>query len=183
MTIGKLSNESAEAEDHTMSPFGKRLIGAARQARKIVRGEADPKNYIVHIPDDIDVQAIFETNTEYAGETAKSAIIQRMENSSQMSKGADFMTGTQTVVADRETAIALIEKAIETLDQRPLDHFVEGMLTEGHRAGLSSMAISGDEPGTYIQFLVVCEHRGLISNAEMHSFCLRFVDARTARAA
>ena len=41
-----------------MSKLGKRLIRAAQDARKIARGEADPKTYRVHVPADIDVQAI-----------------------------------------------------------------------------------------------------------------------------
>jgi putative transcriptional regulator len=41
-----------------MSKLGKRLITAAREARTIARGEADPKTYRVHVPADIDVQTI-----------------------------------------------------------------------------------------------------------------------------
>jgi putative transcriptional regulator len=41
-----------------MSKLGKRLIGAAREARKIARGEADPKTYRVFVPPTVDVAAI-----------------------------------------------------------------------------------------------------------------------------
>ena len=38
-----------------MTSFGKRLIDAAKEARAIARGEADPKTYRVHVPAYIDV--------------------------------------------------------------------------------------------------------------------------------
>ncbi len=41
-----------------MSKLGKRLIKAARNARKIARGAADPGSYRVYVPADIDVQSI-----------------------------------------------------------------------------------------------------------------------------
>jgi putative transcriptional regulator len=41
-----------------MSSLGKRLIAAAKEARQIARGKADPSTYRVHLPVDIDVQSI-----------------------------------------------------------------------------------------------------------------------------
>jgi putative transcriptional regulator len=41
-----------------MSALGKRLIKAAKNARKIARGEADPASFQVHIPENLDVQKI-----------------------------------------------------------------------------------------------------------------------------
>lgn len=41
-----------------MSKLGQRLIRVAKDARRIARGEADPKTYRVFVPDDIDVQRI-----------------------------------------------------------------------------------------------------------------------------
>ena len=41
-----------------MSTLGKRLIKAAKEARSIARGEADPATYRVHVPADIDVRTI-----------------------------------------------------------------------------------------------------------------------------
>ena len=41
-----------------MTTLGKRLITAAEEARTIVRGEADPSTYRVHIPADVDVKVI-----------------------------------------------------------------------------------------------------------------------------
>lgn len=38
-----------------MSKLGKRLITAAKEARAIARGEADPKTYRIHVPAEIDV--------------------------------------------------------------------------------------------------------------------------------
>jgi putative transcriptional regulator len=38
-----------------MSKLGKRLIAAAKEARAIARGEADPKTYRIHVPAEIDV--------------------------------------------------------------------------------------------------------------------------------
>jgi putative transcriptional regulator len=41
-----------------MSKFGKRLIAAAREARAIARGEADPATYNIYVPAQIDVKAM-----------------------------------------------------------------------------------------------------------------------------
>lgn len=41
-----------------MSKLGKRLNQAAKEARAIARGKADPSTYRVHVPADIDVKAI-----------------------------------------------------------------------------------------------------------------------------
>jgi putative transcriptional regulator len=41
-----------------VSALGKRLIKAAKSARAIARGEADPETYRVHVPVDIDVKAV-----------------------------------------------------------------------------------------------------------------------------
>jgi len=41
-----------------MSALGKRLIKAAKNARKIARGEADPASFHVHVPTTLDVQKI-----------------------------------------------------------------------------------------------------------------------------
>jgi putative transcriptional regulator len=41
-----------------MTTLGKRLIEAAKEARMIARGEADPKSYRVHVPADVDVKSI-----------------------------------------------------------------------------------------------------------------------------
>lgn len=41
-----------------MSSFGKGLVNAARQARAIARGEAEPATFRVYTPDAVDVVAI-----------------------------------------------------------------------------------------------------------------------------
>jgi putative transcriptional regulator len=41
-----------------MATLGKRLLQAAKEARTIARGEADPSTYKVHVPAEIDVKAI-----------------------------------------------------------------------------------------------------------------------------
>jgi putative transcriptional regulator len=41
-----------------MTTLGKRLVQSAKEARKIVRGEADAKSYKMHIPAEIDVRAV-----------------------------------------------------------------------------------------------------------------------------
>jgi len=41
-----------------MSKLGKRLIKAAKSARAIARGDADPTTYRVHVPAEVDVRAI-----------------------------------------------------------------------------------------------------------------------------
>jgi putative transcriptional regulator len=39
-----------------MSALGKRLLKAAKEARAIARGEADPASYRIHVPAEIDVK-------------------------------------------------------------------------------------------------------------------------------
>jgi putative transcriptional regulator len=41
-----------------MSKLGKRLIAAAKEARAIVRGEADPATYRIHVPVLVDVKSL-----------------------------------------------------------------------------------------------------------------------------
>ena len=41
-----------------MTSLGKRLVQAAKEARAIARGEADPATYCVRAPSNVDVQAI-----------------------------------------------------------------------------------------------------------------------------
>lgn len=44
-----------------MSKVGERILRSARQALAFARGEADPKDFRVHVPEDIDVRAIRRT--------------------------------------------------------------------------------------------------------------------------
>jgi len=44
--------------DRRRPALGARLVRAARQAKAIASGEADPKAYRVHLPDEIDAKAI-----------------------------------------------------------------------------------------------------------------------------
>ena len=41
-----------------MTAAGKRLIRAAKEARSIARGEADPATYVLHVPAAVDVKGI-----------------------------------------------------------------------------------------------------------------------------
>ncbi|MEA2906928.1 MAG: putative transcriptional regulator [Alphaproteobacteria bacterium] len=41
-----------------MTKLGKRLIEAAKEARAIIRGEADPATYRIHVPHEVDVKAL-----------------------------------------------------------------------------------------------------------------------------
>jgi putative transcriptional regulator len=41
-----------------MTKLGKRLIEAAKEARAIARGEADPATYRIHVPYEVDVKAL-----------------------------------------------------------------------------------------------------------------------------
>jgi putative transcriptional regulator len=41
-----------------MTKLGKALIKAAKEARAIARGEADPSTYRVHVPPEIDVKSL-----------------------------------------------------------------------------------------------------------------------------
>ena len=88
----------------------------------------------------------------------------------------------QTVIADRAAALELIETAVLSLDQQPLQGIVEQLLTEEHKAGIAIMAVSGDEPNVFEQFLVLSEYYGSITESEMIGFALRFVAASRDRA-
>ncbi|MCL2716367.1 MAG: hypothetical protein FWD68_17830 [Alphaproteobacteria bacterium] len=89
----------------------------------------------------------------------------------------------QGVIADRNTALELIETAISTLDPRPLEGIVDRLMTPEFEDSLSIMAVSGDEPNMFEQFLVLCEDYGLITEAEMIEFVRRFVVVSRDRAA
>ena len=52
-------------------------------------------------------------------------------------------------VADRAHALRLAKHVIKTLDQKPLEPIVAEMLTDGHKAALSAMAMSRDEPDLF----------------------------------
>jgi putative transcriptional regulator len=41
-----------------MTTLGKRLLRASKEARAIVRGEANPSTYRIHVPADIDVKRL-----------------------------------------------------------------------------------------------------------------------------
>ena len=87
------------------------------------------------------------------------------------------------VIADRARALRLAKQVIRTLDQKPLEPIVAAMLTDGHKAALSAMAVSRDEPNLFEQFLVLCEEAGLLSEEDCDQLGDAYVEARRARAA
>ena len=87
------------------------------------------------------------------------------------------------VIADRARALRLAKQVIRTLDQKPLEPIVVAMLTDGHKAALSAMAVSRDEPNLFEQFLVLCEEAGLLSGEDCDQLGDAYVEARRARAA
>ena len=87
------------------------------------------------------------------------------------------------VIADRARALRLAKQVIRTLDQKPLEPIVAAMLTDGHKAALSAMAVSRDEPNLFEQFLVLCEEAGLLSEEDCDQLGNAYVEARRARAA
>ena len=87
------------------------------------------------------------------------------------------------VVADRAHALRLAKQVIKTLDQKPLEPIVAAMLTDGHKAALSAMAVSRDEPNLFEQFLVLGEEAGLLSGEDCDQLGDAYVEARRARAA
>ena len=87
------------------------------------------------------------------------------------------------VVADRAHALRLAKRVIKTLDPKPLEPIVAAMLTDGHKAALSAMAVSRDEPNLFEQFLVLCEEAGRLSEADCDQLGEAYVEARRARAA
>ena len=87
------------------------------------------------------------------------------------------------IIADRARALRLAKQVIRTLDQKPLEPFVAAMLTDGHKAALSAMAVSRDEPNLFEQFLVLCEEAGLLSGEDCDQLGDAYVEARRARAA
>ena len=87
------------------------------------------------------------------------------------------------VIADRARALRLAKQVSRTLDQKPLEPIVAAMLTDGHKAALSAMAVSRDEPNLFEQFLVLCEEAGLLSGEDCDQLGDAYVEARRARAA
>jgi len=87
------------------------------------------------------------------------------------------------IIADRARALRLAKQVIRTLDQKPLEPIVAAMLTDGHKAALSAMAVSRDEPNLFEQFLVLCEEAGLLSGEDCDQLGDAYVEARRARAA
>lgn len=87
------------------------------------------------------------------------------------------------IIADRTRALRLAKQVIRTLDQKPLEPIVAAMLTDGHKAALSAMAVSRDEPNLFEQFLVLCEEAGLLSGEDCDQLGDAYVEARRARAA
>lgn len=95
------------------------------------------------------------------------------------------MTSTLTespVVADRAHALRLAKQVIKILDRKPLEPFVSAILTDGHKAALSAMAVLRDEPNLFEQFLVLCEEAGLLSGEDCDQLGDAYVEARRARA-
>lgn len=89
-----------------MSEFGKRLIESAEQAVAFAKGEADLKDYRVHIPDEINVKRIRQKLKMSQAEFAKVygfslRTIQEWEQGRMVPSGAakNFL-----VVLDREPA-------------------------------------------------------------------------------
>ena len=87
------------------------------------------------------------------------------------------------IIADRARALRLAKQVIRTLDQKPLEPIVAAMLTDGHKAALSAMAVSRDEPNLFEQFLVLCEEAGLLSGEDCDQLGDAYVEARRARVA
>ena len=87
------------------------------------------------------------------------------------------------VVADRARALRLAKQVIKSLDQTQLEPIVAAMLTDGHKAALSAMAVSRDEPNVFEQFLVLCEEAGMLSEEDCDQLGDAYVEARRARAA
>ena len=87
------------------------------------------------------------------------------------------------IVRDHAHAVELATRAIKTLDTKPLEPFVASMLTDGHRAALSAMAISRDEPNLFEQFIAVSRSAQLLNREECHQLIRDFVEAKRSRAA
>ncbi|EFO28778.1 hypothetical protein TRICHSKD4_6158 [Roseibium sp. TrichSKD4] len=87
------------------------------------------------------------------------------------------------MIRDHAHAVELANQVIKTLDTSPLEPIVAAMLTIGHRAALSAMAISRDEPDLLTQFLAVCQEAGFLSEAECDALDDEYVEAKRRRAA
>ena len=81
----------------------------------------------------------------------------------------------ENIIPDRESAIKLIDNAIETLDPKPLEDIVEKLLTPEFRAAMGYMAVSGDKPDTITMFFVLCKHYGFLSEKESIDCGIRYV--------
>ncbi len=94
-----------------MSEFGKRLVKAAKEARSIARGEADPSTYAVYIPDEVDVRAIRQrlkmTQNEFGLRFGFGARVRDWE---QNRKKPDAATRAFLIVIEKETQA--VERAL-----------------------------------------------------------------------
>ncbi len=89
-----------------MSKLGKRLIRAAKEAREIARGAADPKEYRVHLPDEIDAKAIRERKRLSQAEFSRQYAIPRrtLQDWEQRRRVPDLTAQAYLRVIDREGA-------------------------------------------------------------------------------
>jgi hypothetical protein len=86
-------------------------------------------------------------------------------------------------VSNREEALKIIDRVIQTLDQSELEPIVNAMLTESHKAALSAMAIAQAEPDLLTQFLVLCKQAGWFTAAECDRLDDEYLEAKTQHAA
>jgi putative transcriptional regulator len=139
-----------------MSKLGKRLIDAAREARAIVRGEADPSTYRVHVPTDIDVRKIRQqlglSQDEFAARFALSvATVREWEQDRRRPEGAARVLLT-VIDKDPDAVARALTAAMQPAEQisRPVarqreagvstSHVVRGTLS----GGVKRVSHSGD---------------------------------------
>lgn len=79
---------------------------------------------------------------------------------------------------DHAKAIELANQVISSLDMSILEPYVSDMMTEGHKAALSAMAVSGDEPDLFDQFLILIEHNNILSEAECDDLARSYIQAK-----
>lgn len=137
-----------------MSKFGKRLITAAKEANTIARGEADPKTFRVHVPKEIDVQAIRkETGLSQGGFAARYAIpTATLRDWEQNRREPDTTTRAYLTVIQRApdlVASALASEA-KKVARAILRHAATGEFSKVSRASAKSGAartLSGKRSG------------------------------------
>src|ERR1039458_5281772 len=116
-----------------MSKLGKRLLKAAKSARAIARGEADPTTYKVHVPADVDVRLALFTNSDYLvsvdnlARTSVRAVFGSISLDEAFSQREQIGTLLQTQMEEATDKWGVRINRVEVLEITPPDQILQAM--------------------------------------------------------